>query len=67
MTNRATVINFNQLAKQEKKNVEKALMKQTRLLFSNYDLLSDKERKQSLHVFTDEGIIKGNPELAIFS
>ena len=67
MTNRGTVIAFSQLAKQEKKNAEMALMKQTRLLFSDYDLLSDKERRQSLHVFTDEELIKANPELAIFS
>ena len=67
LTNRGTVIIFKQIEEQEGEKSEKTLMKQTRHLYSDYDLLPDKEREDTLYVFTDEDYIRENPHLAVFS
>ena len=56
---------FKQTASQ--KNGKELAMKECKKLFTNYDLLSDKERESNLYVFTIEEYIKQKPKLAIFS
>ena len=55
------------LAGKDEKKKEMERIRQTKLLFSEYDLKSDQEREGELHVYTDEEYIKENPELEIFS
>ena len=55
------------LAGKDEKKKEMERIRQTKLLFSEYDLKSDEEREGELHVYTDEEYIKENPELEIFS
>ena len=67
MTNRGFIVTLGMLAGKDEKKKEMERIRQTKLLFSEYDLKSDQEREGELHVYTDEEYIKENPELEIFS
>ena len=67
LTNRGFIVMLGMLAGKDEKKKEIERMRQTKLLFSEYDLKSDQEREAELHVYTDEEYIKENPELEIFS
>ena len=67
LTNRGFIVMLGMLAGKDEKKKEIERMRQTKLLFSEYDLKSDQEREGELHVYTDEEYIKENPELEIFS
>ena len=67
LTNRGFIVTYAMFGGKDEKKKEMEKIKQTKLLFSDYDLLSDKEREEELYVYTDEEYIKENPEFEIFS